>query len=231
MTQLSERLADLRVEMSETTEAMHVAAIQRELMLPPRPEPVSRGSRRRLAVVLVSAMVLLLPAAAIASEDSVPGDLLYPVKRSAEWGWSFVDSEVAARHRVEELEIVLVRGDPPEDVRARLSDAEAAADNASPDLVRRLEQAREQVRVRYGATDQGRGGIENREQDGGAAESGPGRAPVTTSPPGSSEGPLREGSGSSTGPQDGSEEDLSPGTGSSEDDQANQERDRLRGEG
>jgi hypothetical protein len=208
MTQLSERLADLRLEMSETKEAMHIAAIQRELMLPPRPAPVPRRSRKRLAVVLVSAMVLVLPAAAIASEDSVPGDLLYPVKRSAEWGWSFVDSEVAARHRVEELEIVLVRGDPPEDVRARLSDAEAAASDASPALVRRLEQAREQIRVRYGATDQGRGGTDSRGQDG-AEGSEADSLTVTTSSP----------------------DDPGVGTGDIEGDQPDQERDRLRGEG
>lgn len=231
MTHLSERLADLRVEMSETTEAMHIAAIERELMLPRHPAPIPRRSRKRLAVVLVSAMVLLLPAAAIASEDSVPGDLLYPVKRSAEWGWSFVDSDVALRHRVEELETVLVRGDPPEEVRARLIDAEAVADGASPNLIRRLEQAREQVRVRYGATDQGRGGTDGRGQGSGAEGSESDRSPITTSPQDASEKLPGDGSGSDTGSQDSSEDNPTAGTGAGENDQPDQERDRLRGEG
>lgn len=229
MTQLSKRLADLRVEMSETTEAMHLAAIQRELLLPPRPAPIPRWSRKRLAVVLISATVLLLPAAAIASEDSVPGDLLYPVKRSAEWGRSFLDSEVAVRHRVEELETVLVRGYPPEEVHARLSDAESVADDATPTLVRRLEQAREQVRVRYGATDQGRGGAEGRGQDSGATGSEPDTSSVTT-PPSDAEILPGDGSGSGTGPQGDAETDRTTSTGAGQNDQPDQERDRTRGE-
>lgn len=230
MTQLSKRLADLRVEMSETTEAMHLAAIQRELMLPPRPAPIPRWSRKRLAVVLVSATVLLLPAAAIASEDSVPGDLLYPVKRSAEWGRSFVDSEVAIRHRVEELEIVLVRGYPPEEVRARLGDAESVADDASPTLTRRLDQAREQVRVRFGATDQGGGSTEGRGQGRGAEGSESDTPTVTISPQDGEEDLRGNGSGSGTGPQGGSET-ATTGTGTGGDDQPDQERERVRGEG
>ncbi len=228
MTQLSKRMADLRVEMSETTEAMHLAAIQRELLLPPRPAPLPRRSRKRLAVVLISATVLLIPAAAIASEDSVPGDLLYPVKRSAEWGWSLVDSEVAARHRVEELETVLERGDGPDVVRARLSDAEAVVVDASPVLIRRLEQAREQVRARYGASEQGRGGTEGRGQDSGLEGSPPDTAPTSDD----AESPPGYGSGSEVDrPDDSLETDATVSTGIGEGGNPDQERDRLRGQG
>lgn len=178
--ELSSRLASLRIDMPTQTAGIHLVAIRRELVDPgPVVTPLRRTPRRRLVAVLAAVFVLLLPAAAIASDDAVPGDVLYPVKRSAEWAWSFVDPGVRARHRVEELETVIARNAPLDEVSARLADAEAAlTDGEETELLPRLERARDRVRAQYGP-----GG--SQQGSGGSSGAGPGSTdpdPTTTAP-------------------------------------------------
>lgn len=79
----------LRTEVPARTAAAHLAALEdaagspapaRRRIAPPRPPA------RRLAFVLVTAIVLTLSAAQLAwaSADALPGDALYPVKRAVE---------------------------------------------------------------------------------------------------------------------------------------------------
>lgn len=219
---LSERLASLRIEMAPQTAERHLGAIHRELVDPaPMTVRPRRRPRRRLVAVLAAVFILLLPAAAIASDDSVPGDVLYPVKRSAEWAWSFIDPGIRARHRIEELETVIVRNAPLEEVNARLADAEAAVD---ADLLPRLERAREQVRAQYGpgGSEQGGRGEGSGTGPGSGGSSTPG--PATTAP--SVGGTVDSGgdTGGSAPGATGPADSPSPGNGESD-----QERDRSRG--
>jgi hypothetical protein len=67
--------------------------------------PVESPSRwRRWLAGLTSALLVSAPAAAVAAEGSMPGDLLYPVKLATEWVLSPFDDAIEARHRVEEAE-------------------------------------------------------------------------------------------------------------------------------
>ena len=72
--------------------------------------------RRRFTVVAVAAGLFVLPAGiAIAAEGSLPGDALYPVKQVTETVRSWIDDDLPAQHRVEELE-KLVAADSSSDV-------------------------------------------------------------------------------------------------------------------
>lgn len=193
---LRDRLGALRVEMPATTAEMHLAAIERELAHP----VVVRNVRhvRRLVAALAASLTLLLPAAAIAADDAVPGDVLYPVKRSVEWAWSLVDSEVVVRHRLDELETVIDSGGPAAEIRARLEDAEAVIEDASPTLVRRLERITARLGGETGADERpvpgGPGGQSSGPSSGGADGD---RVTTQTTVAGSS---VDTGSGSVIGP-------------------------------
>ena len=193
---LRERLAGLRVEMPASTAEMHLAAIERELT---NPVPL-RGTRRirRLVGVLAASLTLLLPGAAIAADDAVPGDVLYPVKRSLEWAWSVVDPDVVARHRLDELEIVIDRGGPPVEIHARLQDAEAVIDDASVSLVRRLDR----LTARLGESE---GSYEHR------SPAGPGEEPTSDGAPDRGD----RGTGDTTLSEVPADDDRSPGVGPS----------------
>ncbi len=154
MSTIDQRMRALRIEISPDVEERHLAAVARELRDPrPVPAPMPRSSRtparRRFATVLASAAILLLPAAALGAERSVPGDFLYPVKQGTEWARSLIDPGVPERHRVQELEIVIQRGAPIEVVSERFADA-GEASSGSPELALRVDQARAQIRERYG---------------------------------------------------------------------------------
>ena len=150
---ITRRMQALRIDVNPDVEERHVAAILRELGESPLPAvPVRRpgSSRRRLAVAMVTAVALLLPAVALAAEESVPGDLLYPVKQSTEWARSLIVPGAAQQHRVRELEIVIERGAPIDVVTNRFNDAVDMVGDGDVELVRRVEKAQETVRERYG---------------------------------------------------------------------------------
>lgn len=190
---INERLAGLRIEMPQEARHAHLAEIRRELLAPgPVAERVRRRPLRRLVATSVAAAVLLVPTAAIASDDAVPGEVLYPVKRAVEWPWSLVDADVGPRHRVEELEAVIERNEPLAVIEARLEAAEGAVEDAS-DLAPRLERARLRIRAQYGLTDsddRGRGPGQPGTTDGGSMDSGTsGSVSGDSSPTTAPEGP------------------------------------------
>jgi len=144
---LHDRMANLRIENSPDMAERQIAAIRTELVTPaPVTVPARRRLNRRPVFALIAAVILLLPAAAIGAENTVPGDVLYPAKRATEWFRSFVDDDVAARHRVEELENVLRRGEPIDVVTDLLTKTEEAVEDAPPALVQRVERVRERIR-------------------------------------------------------------------------------------
>ena len=150
---ITTRMQALRIDVDPDVEERHLASVLRELrFMPDVPValPVPRRAKRRLVVTVAAAFALLLPAAALAAEDAVPGDVLYPVKQSTEWVRSLVDPGIGQQHRVRELEIVIDRGAPSEVVTDRFDASVDAVEGQDPELVRRVEAARQTVRDRYG---------------------------------------------------------------------------------
>lgn len=144
---LHDRMANLRIENSPDMAERQIAAIRTELVTPaPVTVPARRRLNRRPVFALIAAVILLLPAAAIGAENTVPGDVLYPAKRATEWFRSFVDDDVVVRHRVEELENVLRRGEPIDVVTDLLTETEGAVGDAPPALVQRVERVKERIR-------------------------------------------------------------------------------------
>ncbi len=146
---LQERLRTLQIEVDDAVTARHLAAVEAELR---NPGPVAIAPRRprvRVATLFAAALLLALPTAALAAESAVPGDLLYPVKLAVEQVVGLVDPNIEAEHRVEELETVVERSADPDEVDARLADAEdaIAREDVPEDLVQRFERVRDRART------------------------------------------------------------------------------------
>ena len=150
--EVANRLAALRTEISPEVAEIHQARISAELKAP-RPQVAHTwGLRRRLVALLSAVAVTVLPSgAAIAAENAVPGDTLFPVKQVTEWLRSWVDPDLPADHRVDELESVLDRRADVAIVADRLRDAENAVDELGPDsrLHDRLDVARDRIERDY----------------------------------------------------------------------------------
>lgn len=150
---ITNRMQALHMDVEPDVEERQINAMLRELREAPATPVVAprlRRSRRRAVVTLAAAIALVVPAAALAAEDAVPGDVLYPVKQSTEWVRSLVDPAVPREHRVDELEIVIGRGAPIEVIRDRFDASIDAVEGQDPELIRRVESARQTIRDRYG---------------------------------------------------------------------------------
>ena len=143
---LKSRLATLNITIGDEIARQHLDAISDELR---KPQPLQRPARRRvrIAALATAAVLVALPATALAAEAAVPGDLLYPVKRAVEFVLSVVDPNLEAEHRIEELEAVIERDAPAVEIESRLSAAEdAVRDRDIPvGLTDRLNAARDRV--------------------------------------------------------------------------------------
>jgi hypothetical protein len=136
--QTTERMREaFKVEIDDQTKRLHQAMISEALSdhvpdsVPTRRAVLKPMWWRMRVRALVTAMVIVLPVGtAIAAENTVPGDFLYSVKTASEPIRSMFDSDVAARHRVSELEHLM---DHPDRV-DRLSDAVTDAEEAVTDL-------------------------------------------------------------------------------------------------
>ena len=105
------------------------AAVAEAQAAPARPMKM----RRRFSVIAVTAALLALPAGvAFAAEDSLPGDVLYPVKRVTETVRSWLDSDIVAQHRVEELEGLLAVDASPDRIADQIVRASDEVDRLSP---------------------------------------------------------------------------------------------------
>ncbi|GMQ86223.1 MAG: hypothetical protein BMS9Abin07_1796 [Acidimicrobiia bacterium] len=146
---ITDRLADLHIEIGQETATRHLAAIEAELKSP-SPIPVRRVRRRRRPAVMLAiiALVVLTAAGAFAAENAVQGEPLYPVKQVTEWAQTWLDPTVPADHRIEELESLIERRATHEAITDQLQRAEdAVADVADTDavLVDRLDRARDRI--------------------------------------------------------------------------------------
>jgi hypothetical protein len=128
-------LASIHLTVSPAARDRHLRAIAERLS---RSGP--RRSRRLLAVAL--AATLVIPVAAAAAEDAMPGEALYLVKRALEPVRELFEDDVAAVNRVEELETLLDRRALPQVIDRQLLEAqEAVAPTDRDDLRRRLVEA------------------------------------------------------------------------------------------
>lgn len=194
-TELKDRFAQLRVDVDPATEERHLEATFAALR--DQPDAVV-GPRRRVRVlrpitVVALATLLMIPVAALASDDAIPGDALYPVKRTFEWVWGGFDESIAARHRVEEVEEALRRGEPAWRIAELLDEAEDVARGSGSELGRRLERVRNEVAARFRGENSGRaettatipttdvpdGGSPTRSDTGRASEERPGDDPLS----------------------------------------------------
>ena len=133
-----------RIEVSTATRQRHLSAVTTALAQQ-KPHPISRPHRsfRRLPLILAATLVLI-PLAAWASESSIPGDALHPIKRILEPAWALFDDDVRARHRLDELEAMIELQAPPTLIDQQLVDAEAAVGD-DPLLLERLAEIKEDL--------------------------------------------------------------------------------------
>lgn len=120
----------------------HLAAMDDALGGSGRGGGAQGGSRwaRRVGVALL-ASGLVFPVAAVASDDALPGEALYPVKRVTERVVAVFDPDVVAEHRVEEAEALVARTEQvlrdevpvPDPDQARAADAAIDAVEATDD--------------------------------------------------------------------------------------------------
>ncbi len=119
------------VPISDETRAAHLLAIEEALasrtVVPLRKRAFTALRWAAAALVILG---VLVPSAVVAAAGSLPGDLLYPVKRAAEPLLAVFDDEVVARHRIDEV-VDLRLQDRPAD--KALEDATRAVDDLPSD--------------------------------------------------------------------------------------------------
>ena len=208
----SERLsAAYRTKVEEGTRDRHIAEVSSAIRTaPPVPVPSGFALRRRVAGAAAAVVVVVAPVGmAVAAEDAVPGELLYPVKQLTERVRAFVDDDIAATHRVEEAERLVFRGAPIVEITRAVERAEAATSGLTEDrlLGPRLESIRERLRQQ---DERGPGARAREESPQSGGRDAPDRDPGEVDP---SEGQNTSGDGSSptsvpgsSGPGDGDRE-------------------------
>ncbi|MEX0698101.1 MAG: hypothetical protein WD354_00075 [Acidimicrobiia bacterium] len=132
------KLDTFKIEVPADVRGRHLRAISARLKTAPR-------RRRGLTLILIGA-VLLVPLAAVAAESSLPGELLYPVKRILEPVRALFDQEVVANNRVDELEILVERRVARPTIDHPIREAETAvATRERPELRQRLDALIERI--------------------------------------------------------------------------------------
>lgn len=199
-----ERLsAAFLTEVDDATKARHVAEMQAAIRTsPPARVPGALALRYRVAGAAAAVAVFVAPVGmAVAAENAVPGEFLFPMKQVTERVRGIVDDNIAATHRVEEAERLVVRGAPIIEITRAVERAENATSDVAEDgvLGPRLESVRERLRL-YGdeapksvehegsqsdQQDTPGAGPSNEDSDNERRE--PGGGPATTSEPGSTD--------------------------------------------
>jgi hypothetical protein len=142
--QLTQRMraASVAVEISDRAQARHLEAMAAALSELSESEVVSidaaRPRRRQIVASIVAAAVIAPAGLAAASEGTLPGDPLYSVKQASEKVLVLFDTDLIARHRIEEIEALEDQGMSDSSLveSARLALAELGADHP---LWKRLE--------------------------------------------------------------------------------------------
>lgn len=141
-------LDQVRVSVDPTTRDRHLSAIGIAL----RAKPGWSWRNRRLLAVALAAL-FLLPVLAVAAQDTVPGDLLYPIKRAVEPITRIFDQTTEAERRVEELEAMVDRRRELDAIRDQLSstiarlEVEQVAVDERLEMLGRMEAATDSVEV------------------------------------------------------------------------------------
>jgi hypothetical protein len=246
-----ERLsAAYRTEVDEVTKQRHIAEMGTAIRTaPPAPSSTGYALRSRVAGAAAAVLIVVAPVGmAVAAEDAVPGEFLYPVKQATERIRGFVDDDIAATHRVEEAERLVVRGAPIVEITRAVERAETATSGLIEDRLleprlesirERLRQQEEQERIsadRDGSQssqpDESDSGSENAEPNSG--QNDPGAGSATTSVP---QSPGHgEGGGERSTEGDSTPDGVLPpegnaGTGANQGDDATPERDGSGGGG
>lgn len=145
---IRDRMEGLRIEITPETAARHRATIEAELKSP-SPIPARWVRRRRMPMVMLAVVALLglTAVGAVAAETAIRGDLLYPVKQATEWVRTWIDPNVPANHRVDELERLIDRHADADAITDQLERAEDAVRDPHVDthVVDRLEEARDRL--------------------------------------------------------------------------------------
>ncbi len=127
-------LERIRVTVGEEVRDRHVMVIGEAI----RSARAPRSRRFRLLAVALTS-TLLLPVVALAAENAVPGDLLYPIKRMLEPVVALVDRDVEVDHRVREAETLLERDVEPGIVRDHVQRARDVVTDEHPEHTERLD--------------------------------------------------------------------------------------------
>lgn len=124
----------MRVTVGEDVRHRHLTAIGDAVRSAKAPR-----HRRFRPLVVAAALVLAVPVLALASENSVPGDLLYPIKRMLEPLVSIVDPTVEIDHRVREAEVLLERDAEPSLILDQVERARVVLTDEHPEHTARLD--------------------------------------------------------------------------------------------
>lgn len=95
------QLDQVSLVVDEAVKERHLSVITAEVRAVRKPR-----FRRFRMLAVATALLLFLPVIALAAEDAVPGDALYPVKRLFEPIAGMFDRDIEVDHRVEEVEIL-----------------------------------------------------------------------------------------------------------------------------
>ncbi|MEN8041810.1 MAG: hypothetical protein ABFR95_09935 [Actinomycetota bacterium] len=212
---LKKRLTGLHTDMNPEISERHMAEITREIKSPSAVTPARHRapSIRRMGLAIAAATILLVPVAAFAADDAMPGEFLYPIKRTTERVHSLFDSDVQARHRVEEVEVLLDREADPEFIMERVRVAEQHLGDDEAALVKRFAVARERAEIRV-QTEASETADPERTQDSRDEEpsQGSGEGSSTTEPSAEQEQEQQQ-SGTGTGSSSSGQSDDPPRTG------------------
>lgn len=143
-------LQELRIELTDDVLDEQFAAITAALNEPidgvaslGSPVDRARATWRRWVATIATAGTALVPVAAAASESSVPGDALYPIKLTVERLQVLFDGDIDAEHRVDELETLIDRAADASVIDRHIRDTAAVLQDSTDrtDLVDRYEDA------------------------------------------------------------------------------------------
>ncbi len=134
--QLTLRLTEgaLGLRIGPETRARHLAVLRlepRRTVVATRPTLLLRA-RRAIAGVAVGVFVAAPTGIAVASTDALPGERLYPVKLAVERVMGLFSDDIAARHRVTELQKLIER-EAGDDLISQTSEAADRAVVGLPD--------------------------------------------------------------------------------------------------
>lgn len=121
LDELTERLQAMsRQSLSQSTRAAQLERLRTELDRPAAVSPPNTDASRRSWLLAAAVAAFLAGSAAVlgAANSALPGDGLYGTKRAMEQVVGLVNSDVAAEHRVAELEALIARRAEPAVIRS-----------------------------------------------------------------------------------------------------------------